>query len=153
MSREQARPSSMLDSRGRAAHELISSAAPSSLDRRFLAARFFRGFLRQRGGQRLLGLLRLLFLAHADFGDLAQALDHPGIDAAFWEDALAVRRAGVFADQATSDSDTLSLEARNEKEIELHPDQVTRGAELGVQKAEAAALVWSRKAVLATYAW
>ncbi|KAK4089027.1 hypothetical protein Purlil1_6460 [Purpureocillium lilacinum] len=61
--------------------------------------------------------------------------------------------AGVFADQATSDSDTLSLEARNEKEIELHPDQVTRGAELGVQKAEAAALVWSRKAVLATYAW
>ncbi|UNI16000.1 Siderochrome iron transporter 2 [Purpureocillium takamizusanense] len=62
--------------------------------------------------------------------------------------------AGVFADQATtSDSDTLSLEARNEKEVELHPDQVTRGAELGVQKAEAAALVWSRKAVLATYAW
>ncbi|KAK5132397.1 Siderochrome iron transporter 2 [Meristemomyces frigidus] len=59
----------------------------------------------------------------------------------------------VSQDSAGSDSDTLSLEARNEKEVQAHPDQVTRDAELGVQKAEAAALVWSKKAVYATYAW
>lgn len=53
----------------------------------------------------------------------------------------------------TSDSDSWSLEARNEKEIQANPDHITQGANLGVQKAEAAALVWSRKAVLATYAW
>ena len=52
-----------------------------------------------------------------------------------------------------SDSDTLSLEARNEKEAELHPDQVTKNAQAGVQKAEATAIVWSKKAVIATYAW
>jgi hypothetical protein len=52
-----------------------------------------------------------------------------------------------------SDSDTLSLEARNEKEVQQHPDQVTRQADLGVQKAEAAALVWGKKTVYATYAW
>lgn len=66
--------------------------------------------------------------------------------------------AGFEADKshnttAASDSDTLSLEARNEKEIQEHPDQVTQDTDLGVQKAEAAALVWSKKAVLATYAW
>lgn len=54
---------------------------------------------------------------------------------------------------SSSDSDTLSLEARNEKEVQLHPDQVTRDASMGVQKAEAVALVWSKKAVWATYAW
>ena len=59
----------------------------------------------------------------------------------------------VSQDFSGSDSDTLSLEARNEKEIQTHPDQVTRDAELGVQKAEAAALVWSKPAVYATYAW
>ncbi|KAH8432660.1 putative siderochrome-iron transporter [Aspergillus melleus] len=52
-----------------------------------------------------------------------------------------------------SESDRKSLEARNEKEIELHPDQVTEGAQLGIQRAEAAALVWSKKALVATYAW
>lgn len=51
-----------------------------------------------------------------------------------------------------SDSDTLSLEARNEKEVQQHPDQVTQQAEIGVQKAEAAALVWGKKTVWATYA-
>ena len=51
------------------------------------------------------------------------------------------------------DSDTLSLEARNEKEIELNPDHVTRNAQMGQQKAEAAALVWPKSAVYATYAW
>lgn len=53
-----------------------------------------------------------------------------------------------------SDSnDRSSLEARAEREIELHPGQVTEGADLGVQKAEAAALVWSKKALIGIYAW
>lgn len=51
------------------------------------------------------------------------------------------------------DSDSLSLEARNEKEIHDNPDNVTANAALGVKKAEAAALVWSKKAVYLTYAW
>lgn len=54
---------------------------------------------------------------------------------------------------ATSDSDTLSLEARHEREIQQNPDQVTKEAEEGVQKAEAAALVWSKKTVWGIYAW
>lgn len=53
-----------------------------------------------------------------------------------------------------SDSnDRSSLEARAEREIELNPGQVTEGADLGVQKAEAAALVWSKKALIGIYAW
>jgi antitoxin component of MazEF toxin-antitoxin module len=56
-------------------------------------------------------------------------------------------------DLSASDSDTLSLEAQNEKEIHAHPDEITENADLGVKKAEAAALVWSKKAVYATYAW
>ena len=52
-----------------------------------------------------------------------------------------------------TDSSRLSLEARNEKEAQEHPDQVTRDALLGQQKAEAAALVWSKKAVRFTYGW
>lgn len=56
-------------------------------------------------------------------------------------------------DPTPSDSDTLSLEARNEKEVQAHPDQITSYVDLGIKKAEAAALVWSRKAVYATYAW
>ncbi|GAB7355635.1 hypothetical protein MBLNU459_g6356t1 [Dothideomycetes sp. NU459] len=54
---------------------------------------------------------------------------------------------------ADASSDTLSLEARNEKEIQEHPDQITPGAQLGLQKVEAAALVWSKPVVIATYAW
>lgn len=52
-----------------------------------------------------------------------------------------------------SSSDTLSLEERNEKEIQAHPDSITSDAQLGVKKAEATALVWSKKAVYLTYAW
>lgn len=52
-----------------------------------------------------------------------------------------------------ANSDTLSLEARNEKEILEHPDQVTQDAQIGQQKVEAAALVWSRSVVIATYGW
>jgi len=49
-----------------------------------------------------------------------------------------------------TDSDTLSLEARNEKEVELHPDNVTNDAQMGQQKAEAVALVWPKFAVYGT---
>jgi len=52
-----------------------------------------------------------------------------------------------------SDSDTLSLEARDEKEVQLHPNQLTAQAATGVKKAEATALVWGKKAVYLTYAW
>jgi hypothetical protein len=41
----------------------------------------------------------------------------------------------------------------DEKELVRHPDQVTEGAELGQQKAEAAALVWSWSALVGIYAW
>lgn len=61
--------------------------------------------------------------------------------------------ANYSTDPTSSDSDTLSLEARNEKEVQAHPHQITSYADLGVKKAEAAALVWSRTAVYATYAW
>ncbi|KAE8146223.1 major facilitator superfamily domain-containing protein [Aspergillus avenaceus] len=57
---------------------------------------------------------------------------------------------GVFD---SDDGSRLSLEARNEKEIQEHPNEITREAYLGIKKAEAAALVWSKKAVWATYAW
>lgn len=46
-----------------------------------------------------------------------------------------------------------SLEEQNEKEISEHPDQVTTDAQIGIKKAEAAALVWTKKAVYCTYAW
>lgn len=52
-----------------------------------------------------------------------------------------------------SDPSDLDLFTRNEKEVEQNPDKVTQDAHLGVQKAEAAALVWSKPAVYATYAW
>ncbi|KAL2813200.1 major facilitator superfamily domain-containing protein [Aspergillus cavernicola] len=52
-----------------------------------------------------------------------------------------------------SDLSDLSIFARNEKEVEQNPGKVTQDAHLGVQKAEAAAMAWSRKAVFATYAW
>ena len=41
----------------------------------------------------------------------------------------------------------------DEKELEQHPDSITEGAELGQQKAEAAALAWNRPALVAIYAW
>lgn len=61
--------------------------------------------------------------------------------------------ADVSADLAVSDSDNLSLEARNDKEIREHPDQITVEAQPGIRKAEAAAMVWSKPAVYCTYAW
>jgi MFS family permease len=52
-----------------------------------------------------------------------------------------------------TDSDTLSLEARNEKEVQFNPNQITKDAQIGQQKAEAIALVWPKTAVYATYGW
>ena len=39
------------------------------------------------------------------------------------------------------------------KELAHNPDTVTSDAELGQQKAEAAALVWGRPALVGIYAW
>jgi hypothetical protein len=47
----------------------------------------------------------------------------------------------------------LSLEARNEKEVQQNPNQVTADAHQGIQKAEAAALVWTKPVLYATFAW
>lgn len=52
-----------------------------------------------------------------------------------------------------SNSDALSLEARHEREVEKHPDEVTKNVDQGVQKVEAAALVWTKKTVYGIYAW
>ncbi|KGO74360.1 Major facilitator superfamily domain, general substrate transporter [Penicillium italicum] len=52
-----------------------------------------------------------------------------------------------------SNGDTQSLEERNEKKLLEQPDVVTEDAQIGVQKAEAAALVWSKTALYLTYAW
>ncbi|KAM0490568.1 hypothetical protein ACHAP8_011406 [Fusarium lateritium] len=49
--------------------------------------------------------------------------------------------------------DTLSLEAKNEKEVVENGDQVTSDAQIGIKKAEAAALVWSKTTARLTYAW
>lgn len=52
-----------------------------------------------------------------------------------------------------TNSSRVSLEALDEKEVEANPDRITAGAALGVQKAEAAALVWPKWAVYCTYGW
>ncbi|RMZ81524.1 hypothetical protein DV736_g6652, partial [Chaetothyriales sp. CBS 134916] len=52
-----------------------------------------------------------------------------------------------------TDSGHLSLEERNEKEIQRNPNRITQDAYGGVQKAEAVAIVWPKWAVYATYAW
>ncbi|KAL1878688.1 Siderochrome iron transporter 2 [Diaporthe australafricana] len=53
----------------------------------------------------------------------------------------------------TNSSSRVSLEELNEKKIQADPEHVTADAALGVQKAEAAALVWPRWALFATYGW
>jgi len=52
-----------------------------------------------------------------------------------------------------ANSDSQSLEQRDERHVLDYPDEVTQDAQIGVQKAEATALVWSRTALYATYAW
>lgn len=50
-------------------------------------------------------------------------------------------------------SSSMSLEELDEKEVQAHPNQVTANAALGIQKAEAAALVWPKWAVYLTLGW
>ncbi|PKX88815.1 siderochrome-iron transporter crmC [Aspergillus novofumigatus IBT 16806] len=57
------------------------------------------------------------------------------------------------ADNSEAASDTVSLEEKNERELIEHPNEITQDAQIGVQKAEATALVWSKTALYATYAW
>lgn len=49
--------------------------------------------------------------------------------------------------------DASSLEWQDEKEVQNRPDQINDRAQLGVQKAEAAALVYTKKVVIGIYAW
>lgn len=53
----------------------------------------------------------------------------------------------------SENSDVRSLEERHEQQLREDPNGVTKGAQPGIQKAEATALVWTRTALYATYAW
>jgi hypothetical protein len=55
--------------------------------------------------------------------------------------------------EAHANADDKSLGQRDEREVREHPDKVTHHAQAGIQKAEATALVWSRRALYGTYAW
>ncbi|KAJ5671497.1 hypothetical protein N7507_000624 [Penicillium longicatenatum] len=46
-----------------------------------------------------------------------------------------------------------SLEWHDEKEVQAHPDQINANADYGLQKAEAAALVYTKKVVFGIYGW
>lgn len=46
-----------------------------------------------------------------------------------------------------------SLEWHDEKEVRAHPDQINTNADIGLQKAEAAALVYTKKVVFGIYGW
>ncbi|RAL08046.1 MFS general substrate transporter [Aspergillus homomorphus CBS 101889] len=59
---------------------------------------------------------------------------------------------GPVDDRDSQDTPPENL-ARAEKEAEQHPEEVTKEAPIGVQKAEAAALVWTKKAIAITYGW
>lgn len=48
---------------------------------------------------------------------------------------------------------TSSLEWQDEKEIQQRPDEVNANASVGLQKAEAAALVYSKRSLIGIYAW
>ncbi|CAK4032903.1 siderochrome-iron transporter [Lecanosticta acicola] len=50
-------------------------------------------------------------------------------------------------------SNDLNLYEKNEQELRRDPNNVTSHAQEGIQKAEAAALVWSKKAIWSIYAW
>ncbi|EEU34426.1 uncharacterized protein NECHADRAFT_87043 [Fusarium vanettenii 77-13-4] len=63
-----------------------------------------------------------------------------------------MKEQGGVLDSGPSFSD-LSLEEKNEKEVIENGANVTADAPIGIQKAEAAALVWSKQTVYITYAW
>ncbi|KAJ5885809.1 hypothetical protein N7504_011645 [Penicillium tannophilum] len=70
-----------------------------------------------------------------------------------WRDPQKVARIQATTGDCQANSDSESLEERNERQVLDHPDEITAGAQIGVQKAEATALVWSRTALYTTYAW
>ncbi|KAL1857796.1 hypothetical protein Plec18167_001801 [Paecilomyces lecythidis] len=55
--------------------------------------------------------------------------------------------------EAQTTPDDQSLEQSEEQEVLQHPDAISYNAQAGIQKAEATALVWSKKALYSTYAW
>lgn len=59
----------------------------------------------------------------------------------------------TYAPNASSSSFGINGVDDDEKEAERNPDHVTDQAGLGQQKAEAAALVWNRAAVVGIYVW
>ncbi|CAK7275415.1 hypothetical protein SEPCBS57363_006670 [Sporothrix epigloea] len=62
---------------------------------------------------------------------------------------LATNAAIVIADNHSE----LDLIEQNEKEIAEHPDTITKDAQTGIRKAEAAALLWSKPALYGVFAW
>lgn len=70
-----------------------------------------------------------------------------------WRDPQKVARIQATTGDCQANSDSKSLEEKNERQVLDHPDEITAGAQIGVQKAEATALVWSRTALYTTYAW
>jgi hypothetical protein len=48
---------------------------------------------------------------------------------------------------------TSSFEWQDEKEIQQRPDEINANASVGLQKAEAAALVYSKRSLIGIYAW
>ncbi|KAF4339836.1 siderochrome-iron transporter [Fusarium beomiforme] len=67
------------------------------------------------------------------------------------EDTNRPAKGGALS-SGTSD-DSLDLVDRNEQEVLANGTHVTADAQIGIQKAEAVALVWSKKTVYITYAW
>ncbi|KAH8788616.1 MFS transporter [Diaporthe sp. PMI_573] len=84
--------------------------------------------------------------------NIVASTEQDGSPAADTKNEHDVEGPGIPQLEANSSS-RASLEEINEKEIQANPDHVTAGAALGVQKAEAAALVWPKWALYATYAW
>lgn len=74
-----------------------------------------------------------------------------GITAVGAHDQTKHEEAGNYISE--TDMSSLDLIDKNEKDIQAHPDQITAYAQPGVQKAEAAALVWSKTTVYLLYAW
>lgn len=54
---------------------------------------------------------------------------------------------------SSSDAEAPALSARDEKEVNERPDEINLDAKPGLQKAEAVALIWSRKTVICLLAW
>ncbi|CAK7274857.1 hypothetical protein SEPCBS57363_006378 [Sporothrix epigloea] len=69
---------------------------------------------------------------------------------------MATKTTVIVADAAIAISDgrpELDIIEKNEKEIDEHPDTVTKDAQAGIRKAEAAALLWSKPVLYCIFAW